>query len=261
MLLFTTVILLQAALWPMGLYGQGHPMDYKRWNQFDINRIRTEFSNTGLLCDGNQQNFSLSRAPAFEYPNGSGVSYGTSVGLVIGAHIDSLLPGAYSGQSLPSDYRYIVDATIDEGSAAYWNEEHFAPYPEFVGMSGAAMSDDPSSWPVQWPGVIPNSGDSLHVGSEGWPGYGPGGEQLADQESFAITYAFQGTDSWGQPIAGDAYHAWLNLSLEVRGLAWVGSLYEDFIIWIYVIRNVGDVPINGLRTGIHSDFGFIPEFL
>ncbi len=241
--------------------GQTHPMDVKKWNIFDINRIRTQFSNTGLLCDGNQQNHALARPPAFEYPNGSGISYGTSVGLVIGAPVDSLLTGAYSGRVPPADYNYIVDATIDEGSAAYWNEEHFAPYPEFVGQERAAMSDDPVTWPDPWPAMFPGSNDSVKVGSDGWPGFGPGGERLADQESFALNYAFQGTDSWGQDIAADSYYAWLNLSLEVRGLAWEGSLYEDFIIWVYVIRNIGAVPINGLRAGIHSDFGFIPEFL
>lgn len=46
----------------------------------------------------------------------------------------------------------------------------------------------------------------------------------------------------------------------VRGMAWEGTLYEDFIVWIYVIRNIGTGPITDLRAAIHADFSFIPQF-
>ncbi|NIT55892.1 MAG: T9SS C-terminal target domain-containing protein, partial [Aliifodinibius sp.] len=116
---------------------------YQRWGILDINRVRTKFNNTGLLCDGNQQSISKARPPAFEFPNGSGISYGTAVGVAIGAPKNQL-PGAV-GSYPPQDYSAFCDATLDEGPAAFWDEEHFAPYAEFVGLAGqsAAMSDDP----------------------------------------------------------------------------------------------------------------------
>lgn len=63
---------------------QENPLVHQGWNIFDINRVRTQFNNTRLLCDGNQQSMALARPPAFESPNGSGISYGTGVEIVIG---------------------------------------------------------------------------------------------------------------------------------------------------------------------------------
>lgn len=111
---------------------QNNPMTYQRWNIFDINKVRTEFNNTGLLCNGNQQSSSLAREPSFEYPAGSGFSWGTGVGVLLGAPLNQD-PGAVGGfpnpQNKPTAF---CDATLDEGPAAFWDEEHFYPYPQFV---------------------------------------------------------------------------------------------------------------------------------
>lgn len=91
-------------------------MLYQRYNTLDINRVRTIFNNTGLLCDGNEQNIPLARPPAFEYPNGSGISYGTAVGIVIGApgNQDAGVVGGVNLENLA-----YLDATLDEGPAAF----------------------------------------------------------------------------------------------------------------------------------------------
>ena len=47
---------------------QNNPMVNQRWNIFNINKVRTEFNNTGMLCNGNQQTRALAREPSFEYP-------------------------------------------------------------------------------------------------------------------------------------------------------------------------------------------------
>lgn len=236
------------------------PMVNQRWGVFDVNRVRTKFNNTGLLCDGNQQSISRARPPAFEFPNGSELSWGTAVGVILGAPRQQL-PGAVGGYP-PEDYTAFCDATLDEGPAAFWDEEHFAPYPEFVGPAGAeaALSDDPASWPVGgWPPFYPATNIPLEVGSEGWPGFGAGGERLADQESFSVVYAWGGTDQIG--ATGPTNPNWLNTQMFIRGLAWTGSLYENFIVWMYVIRNVGTDPIQDMRAAIHVDFGFLPIFM
>ena len=36
-----------------------NPMDYKRWNKLDINKVATVFDNVGMLCNGNNQNYNL----------------------------------------------------------------------------------------------------------------------------------------------------------------------------------------------------------
>lgn len=231
---------------------QTDPMLYQRWNIMDINRVRTQFNNTGLLCDGNQQNIPLAKPPAFEYPNGSGLSYGTSIGVVIGAP-GNQDPGAVGGDN-PNFLEYL-DGTMDEGSAAFWDEEHFAPYPEIVGGSKAALSTDPTTWPQNWPSFIPGTNQPLIVGPEGWPGIGEEGSIIADQETYSVMYAWQGTD------VGNTNRRWLKTHMELRGFAWTGELYQDFIVWMYVIRNIGTAPIVDMRVGIHSDFGYLPIFM
>ncbi len=249
--LFKKLILL-SLMYVAGLFAQTDPMLYQRWNIMGINRVRTQFNNTGLLCDGNEQNIPLARPPAFEYPNGSGLSYGTSVGVVIGAP-GNQDPGAVGGDN-PNHLEYL-DATIDEGSAAFWDEEHFAPYPEVVSGSKAAVSNDPTTWPQRWPQFVPGTNQPLIVGPEGWPGIGKNGNIIADQETYSAMYSWRGTD------VGNTDRRWLLTNMEMRGFAWTGELYQDFIVWMFVIRNVGTAPIVDMRAGIHSDFGYLPIFM
>ena len=236
------------------LSAQSDPMLYQRWNTMNINRLSTQFNNTGMLADGNEQNIPLARKPSFEYPTGSGINYGTCVGFVIGAPA-AQDPGAVSGAN--SENLEYLDGSMDEGPAAFWDEEHYAPFPEVVGSALAPMSTDPSTWPTSgpnrgWPTFIPGTSDSLHVGSEGWPGAGRRGERIADQETYSVMYAWRGTD------LGTSERRWLNTQVEMRGLAWSGELYQDFIVWIFVVRNIGTAPIRGMRVGVHSDFSYLP---
>jgi hypothetical protein len=239
-------------------FAQNNPMSYQRYNIFNINKVRTQFTNTGLLCNGNQQSTALAREPSFEYPAGSGISWGTGVGILLGAPIDQE-PGAVGGWPNPAnDYTAFCDATLDEGPAAFWDEEHFFPYPQFVASDKAIMSDDKSTWPSSWPTTYPVLNDPIKFDPEtGWPGFGPNGEQLADQETFSVVEAWGGTD---QLTSTDPYPTFLKTQMIIRGMAWEGTLYEDFIVWVYVIRNIGTAPIKDLRAAIHADFSFIPQF-
>jgi hypothetical protein len=233
------------------------PMLYQRWNVMNINRLRTKFNNTGQLCDGNEQIVSLARPPAFEYPHGSGLNWGQCVAIVMGA------PGIQDtgavGGTNPLQLEY-CDGAMDEGPAAYWDPEHFAPYPEVVNPSSsdAPISTDSTTWPTAgpqhgWPALIPGTTDPLVVGPEGWPGLGAGGKRVADQETYSVMYAFRGRKTG----TGDD-RRWLRAHVEMRGMAWTGELYQDFIVWHFVIRNIGTAPITGMRIGIHSDFGYLP---
>jgi hypothetical protein len=229
---------------------------YKRWAIMDINRVRTKFANTGLLCDGNQQQYPLAEPPAFEYPTGSNLNWGTCVGVVVGAPA-AQAPGAVGGDN-PNNLEYL-DGSMDEGPAAFWDEEHFAPYPELAESPNGIISTDTTTWPKSgpnrgWPATIPGTSFPLKVGPEGWPGLGPAGERLADQETYSVVYAWKGTDE------GTTNRRWLNVQMEMRGMAWVGELYQDFIVWMFVVRNIGSDPIQGLRVGVHADFSYAPFF-
>lgn len=267
-------ILLFIIILPYSILSQAkNPMDLKRWNKLDINRVATVFNNVGMLCDGNNQNANLARSPSFEFPQGSGKEYGTCVAVVVGAPYpqDPAIAGGVNPENLP-----YLDGTMDEGPADFWNEEHFAPYPEFVNPAVASISTDLNSWPQTWPDALPNYyfvdgiTDNIITNSTlpivpilkdsitGWPGAGPNGETLADQESFSVTYGWGGTDQIG---AGNSQTRWLRTQLIMRSMAWKGSLYENFIVWVFILRNPTDKPLVDVSMGIHADFSFFPSFL
>jgi len=250
-----------------------NPMDLKRYNKLDINKIATVFNNVGMLCDGNNQNANLARSPSFEFPQGSGKEYGTCVAVVVGAPYpqDPAIAGGVNPEKLP-----YLDGTMDEGPADFWNEEHFAPYPEFVNPTLASVSTNPNSWPQTWPDALPNyyfvngiTNDKVVNNNipvvpllkdpvTGWPGAGPNGETIADQESFSIMYGWGGTDQIG---AGNSQTRWLRTQMIMRSMAWQGSLYENFIVWVFILRNPTDKPLADASMGIHADFGFFPSFI
>lgn len=246
--------LLATLLATLALAQQPDPMVNQRWNVFSLNKLSTRFNNTGMLCDGNNQNLNQARRPSFEYPIGSGLNWATCIGVAVGApaNQDPAVVGGVNPENLP-----YLDGTMDEGPADFWNEEHFAPYPEFAGNSAAPMSHQLSTWPA-WPQFFPGTNIPVVVGSEGWPGFGPGGERLAEVESFSVVYGWGGTDQLGG--GANVETRWLNTQMEIRGLAWSGSLYEDFIIWVYVVRNINPAPIVDMRMGIHVDYSFLPNF-
>ena len=97
----------------------------------------------------------------------------------------------------------------------------------------------------------------LFDSATGWPGFGKNGEKIADQETFSVMYGWGGTDQLG---AGNSTTRWLRTQLVMRGLAWEGTLYENFIVWVYILRNPTSKPITDLAMGIHADFSFLPSF-
>jgi hypothetical protein len=268
-----TGIILLVLFLSCSLFSQSSPMDFKRWNKLDINKIATTFNNVGMLCNGNNQNATLARIPSFEYPQGSGKFYGTCVGVVVGAPFPQNT--AVVGGVNPENESYL-DGTMDEGPADFWNEEHFAPYIEFTNPTVASISTDEMSWPSPWPEAIPNYyyqdlNDQTGVENQalptvtinldsalGWPGFGTNGEQLSDQETYSVMYGWGGTDQIG---SGNAQTRWLRTQLIMRSMAWQGSLYENFIIWIFVVRNVATEPIVDMGMGIHVDLGHLPSFI
>ena len=270
---FKAVVIIVLLFLPIIQAQQQNPMDNKRWNKLDINKVATVFDNVGMLCDGDNQNYNNARSPSFEFPQGSGKEYGTCVAVVVGAPFPQ--DPAVVGGVNPENYPYL-DGTMDEGPADFWNEEHFAPYPEFVNPEKASISTDQSSWPSTWPASLPNyypvdgmSNDKITNNNlptvpilldpeTGWPGAGEDGRTLGDQESFSYMFGWGGTDQLG---SGNSQTRWLRTQMMMRSMAWEGSLYESFIVWVFVIRNPTDKPIVDMSMGIHADFSFFPAFI
>lgn len=249
---------------PISLFGQ---REYIRWNIFDINKIRTKFNNANQLCNGNFQNTVFALPPAFEYPAGSGINYGTDVAFIIGGFQEDA--GGENPNNLPC-----VDAAMTEGPADYWDPDHYDPYLEFVNGDRASMSDDEESWPSGgFPNTFPNyyykttqdyenkvktitpgmEEILLPRNSDGWPGARPDGLMIGDQESFSVSYAID-------HLAEVAPERWLTLQTTTRGFAWSAKFYEDFIVWMFVGRNIGHTPITETYFGIWSDYAFISSF-
>ncbi len=239
-----------------------------RWNIFDINKVRTKFSNANQLCNGNFQNTIFAMPPAFEYPAGSGINYGTDVAFIIGGYQED------AGGVNP-DNKVCVDAGMTEGPADYWDPDHFDPYVEFVNGDRAAMSDDPDTWPAggfpdylpdyfykitqDYENRIPTTSPGLPKvpvlkdSISGWPGAGPNGQQIGEQESYSVCYAID-------HLAEVPPERWLAVQTITRGMAWSGKYYEDFIVWQFVVRNMGHTPITKTYLAVWSDYAFIASF-
>ncbi len=251
-------------IFPMTVFGQ---REYIRWNIFDINKVRTKFSNANQLCNGNFQNTVFALPPAFEYPAGSGINYGTDVAFIVGGFQEDA--GGENPNNLPC-----VDAAMTEGPADYWDPDHYDPYLEFVHGDRACMSDDKESWPAGgFPDNLPNyyyktTQDyenrnktttpnlpiiKLPKGEDGWPGARSDGSKIGQQESFSVSYAID-------HLAEVPPERWLTLQAVTRGFGWSAKFYEDFIVWMFIGRNIGHTPITGTYFGIWSDFSFISSF-
>ncbi len=236
---------------------------YKRWNKFDINKIATTFSNYGSIAEG-QYWYGYGYHPAMEYPIGSGNEYGMAIGFFIGGK-------SLDGGGQNPDDKWYFDMTLDEYKDN-WDDSHWDPYGpgpyendvplngifNFVGKSKrAAMSDDIGSWPDStnsdgrygWPEKFPHTNEPLLLNENGWPGWGPNGEQIGHQESFAVAYAVNHT-------AEVPPERWLKAQMVFRGMAFKGKIYENFIFWQYEITNIGTEPITDCYFGMIMDYAF-----
>jgi len=236
----------------------------KRWNVFDVNRIATTFGNYGTIAEG-QLWYGAGHHPAFEYPIGSGAEYGMALGFYVGGYSED-------GGGENPDGKWYFDMSLDEYKDN-WDDYHWDPYGpgpydnevsltgvyDFVGQSQrAAMSDDPESWPdpnnadgrYGWPAEYPHTGLEVLLDSDGWPGFGPSGERIGNQESFSVAYAVN-------HIAEIPPERWLKVQVTFRGVEFKGKLYEDYIFWAYYITNIGTEEITDTYFGMWMDYNFV----
>ena len=252
------------------------PNNLQKWNTFDINKLSTKFSNTNVLANGtNQPSVYPAYPPAMEYPSGSGLNYAGALSFVVGGRRQ-----ADAGGLNPNDWPHF-DSGLEEGPAYIWDPHHFQSYKNVVNGDRTPMSDDPESWPVSgansgWPEYLPNytyltmnnmrnlvptENTSLPQipilldGETGWPGAGPNGAILADQESFSISH----TCNYVAEKQPGETERWLNIQTITRGFAWKLPKYEDMIFWQCEVRNMGET-IEEALIGIFSHYQFVADF-
>ena len=175
----------------------------------------------------------------------------------------------------------------DQGHYSFYKGFHYDGFPEFGAVDYAApipLSNDESGWPATWPSYYPTSDPVLELPYPkypdgyptyystglaqptqlfldtlvGFPGAGPNkytnpgiyypGQVVADQESFAVSYARNRSD--------ELHKQHLMVYTSLRGLSWKGDVAEDFLFWIYTVTNIGTEPIDSTYLGIFSDFDF-----
>lgn len=251
-------------------------LQYERWGKFGVGRLVTTISNCNILGYGSLRWPHLARFPAFEYPynpepSGRHINYAVGISFHVGGYSIDLGPTFDPGIANPP-----TEPRTESGDLCYYrfyDGRHFDSFPQLIAEredAPAAVSDNPDSWPsAGWPATYPVTNPQLSeqfpdyptafstgaaapvplaVNEDGWPGAGPNGKQIADQESFAVTWATNRID--------DVPEGHLMVHVVQRGLSWQGDFYDDFLIWMYVVTNIGTEPITDAYMGLYADFDY-----
>lgn len=234
--------------------------DYERTGFHDANRIRTEFSNFGMVGNNWGNPVDLSVKHSVEVPKGSGMNYTDGITPFVMARI----------VQTTGDTAIIMETGYRErqGSSPRINlTMRFEPRPgyfqaELDSNRSPAISNDPRTWPNKWPDRMTDPDDQGWSGS--WDGYF-GKRAAADQESFTVmddnfydAWDY-GPDSraWsGNPSPGDTSRYGLGLRVEVRGFQWSNPQAGNVIFWHYDITNEGTTDYqDNIIFGLYMDSG------
>ena len=268
-------------------FGQAQePRDYQRWGKFGVGKLVTTQNNLNCIADGQLRWPPWAHHPAMEYPynpesGGRHVMYSVGISFYIGGFSNDLGPGYQPDQT---------DAPLwgprtehgDRTYYRYYDGFHYEGFPEFVAPeedAGIPVSNDTLTWPMnagqrQFPDTYPVQDfyhDSrfpdyqnvyqlglaqpvpvLKDSISGWPGAGLNGEQMADQESFSVNFS-RNREYVEDPDLQDGK---LMVYTTLRGLSFAGDFYDDFLVWIWTVTNVGTEPITRAYLGMMTDFDF-----
>ena len=228
----------------------------ERVGHHDANNIRTRYWNYGMVGDypTDPLGVDLSVFHSAEVPKGSGMNY-----------TDGITPFVLSKiRTLDGQDAYIMETGYRERqgiSPQYNRAMRFEPRPGFfeadpsINQARApAISNDPRTWPSQWPDKLTDPFDP------GWPkswnGYF-GKRPAADQESFSVMDD-EYYDAWPQyyPDANDLTRKGLGLRVQVRGFQWSNPQAGNVIFWHYDVTNEGTVNYDdNVIFGLYMDSG------
>jgi len=281
----SSIILLMIIFMVSHLYGQQPPREYQRWGRFGVGKLVTTQNNLNCIADGQLRWPSWAHHPAMEYPfnseeGGRHINYSVGISFHVGGFSDDYGP---SYDDAEAEFKKGVSPRTESGDRTYYRYYdgfHYEGFPNFIPERGAGVpvSDDTTTWPLingkrQFPDYYPTN-DPYHDSkypeyqnayekglaepipikkdsATGWPGAGENGELVADQESFSVNHSVNLVK-----IDPDYMEGKLMVYTTLRGLSFSGGFYDDFLVWIWTVTNVGTADIRKTYMGLKADFDF-----
>lgn len=212
---------------------------YRKEGLHNGNLVETVFYNFGEVAW-------WGREPSGVWPKGSNHSYMDGITPLVAAEVTDNNGNVI--QMVEAGYRENMDISptgVERG---------FQPRPGYANpnQSKIALSDQPITWPSNWPGKDVSW-------NEYWDGYF-GKRTNADQESYFVMddNSDDGHDFY--PDETDHSRRGLGISVAVRGFQWSNVLSEDLIFWHYEITNEGTQDYNKMIFGMYVDCGVGGQF-
>ena len=213
---------------------RGDP-NYRRVTNIDVNKIRVSIQNYG--SSGND----LSGPSVFfyEWPTNSGRGYIAYQGLYVGAEV--VTDGGENKPLVTITYR-----EDQEGKSMEWE-----PVPGYLNPNSykIAISDDESSWPLNWPDKVGDDTDPGWSGS--WNGYFGKNQFNAGQEIF---YKVSDDRNYivGHPYTPDTTDVnrrGAGILVGVRIMEWKQILIEDVVFLLHEVTNDGSYDYDKVAFG------------
>ena len=213
---------------------RGDP-NYRRVTNIDINKIRVSIQNYGASCN----DLSGPNVFFYEWPTNSGRGYIAYQGLYVGAEVTT-----DAGEKKP--LVTITHRSDQEGKSMEWE-----PVPSYLNPNSykIAISDDESSWPLNWPDKMDDENDPGWVGS--WNGYFGKDQFNAGQEIF---YKVSDDRNYivGHPYTPDSTdisRKGAGILVGVRIMEWKQILIEDVVFLLHEVNNDGSYDYDKVAFG------------
>ncbi len=229
-------------------------LDAERSGFHDAANLRTVFWNFGMVGDypSDPGNVDLSVFHSVEVPKGTGMNYSDGITPFVltkirtrdGQDVFLMETGFRERQQLSPQFNRVMRFEPRPG--------YFQADPTINRARSPAISNDPRTWPSNWPDRLDDSDDPGWAGS--WNGYF-GKRPAADQESFFVMDD-EFYDAWQYfPDSRDPTRNGLGLRVEVRGFQWANPQAGNVIFWHYDIANESTTDYNDIIFGLYMDSG------
>jgi len=199
------------------------------------NRVSETFENHGEIGFWTPERGNLDFS---DWPKGSAHPYLDGLAVVVGASVMNV-DGEYIA-SVQANYREEVDRSPDLETVWGWH-----PIPGYLNPDRRpllpAMSNDPTSWPTEWPDH-PDWKD--HEGNVEWNGRFGRGRFNAQLEAYYVMDDAVDKEFRYYPDPADTTRGGLGLRFAVRLYQWVHPLAQDAVFGEYWITNVGTQDID-----------------
>jgi hypothetical protein len=246
---------------------QRSDIDFERTGTHDANRIRTQFSNFGMVGDYTT-NPDLSVFHSVEVPKGSGLNYSDGITPYVLARITQ--ENGRQAYVMLTGYRERqATSPFTQRTMRFEPRPGYAePDPAINAGRSIAISNDPRTWP----GATDAAGNIIEgqnpaecwydkrddEDDPGWCGDWNGffGKRPnADQESYYVMDDNYYDAFNFYPDSRDRTRRGLGLRVEVRGFQWANPQAQNVIFWHYDIVNEGTTRYDDIIFGLYMDSG------